>query len=174
MSQFGAYVVPVVILAIVLCGIIKKQKVFDLFLSGAKEGISIAVNILPALVGLMMAIEMFKASGALDCIVAALAPVGNALHFPSEIVPLALMRPVSGSGSLSVYEGILRTYGADSYIGRVASVLQGSTETTFYTVAIYYGSVSVSKTRHTLPAALSADFIGFIMSIVSVGLILGH
>ena len=173
MSQLGGYVVPVVIFVIVLCGIIKKQNVFDLFMVGAKEGITIALSILPALVGLMMAIEMFKASGALDLIVTTLAPVGRALHFPSEIVPLALMRPISGSGSLSVYEGILKTYGADTYIGRVASVLQGSTETTFYTVAIYYGSVGVTKTRHTLPAALSADFIGFVMSIISVRLILG-
>lgn len=173
MSQIGGYVVPIVILGIVLCGIVKKQNVFDLFLSGAKEGISIAVNILPALVGLMMAIEMFKASGALDYIVTALAPVGQALHFPSEIIPLALMRPISGSGSLSIYEGILKKYGADSVIGRTASVLQGSTETTFYTVAIYYGSVGVTKTRHTLPAALSADFVGFVMSIVTVKLIFG-
>jgi spore maturation protein B len=173
MSQLGGYVVTMVILAIVLCGIIKKQNVFDLFLDGAKEGITIAFNILPALIGLMMAIEMFKASGALDLIVTALAPVGRALHFPSEIIPLALMRPISGSGSLSVYEGILKTYGADSFIGRTASVLQGSTETTFYTVAIYYGSIGVTKTRHTVPAALSADFVGFVMSILSVKLILG-
>jgi spore maturation protein B len=172
MSQIGGYVVPIVIFAIVLCGIIKKQNVFDLFLCGAKEGVTIALNILPALVGLMMAIEMFKASGALDLIVAALAPVGQALHFPSEVIPLALMRPISGSGSLSVYEGILKTYGTDTFIGRVASVLQGSTETTFYTVAIYYGSVGVTKTRHTLPAALSADFVGFVMSIISVRLFL--
>lgn len=173
MAQLGGYVVPVVILSIVLCGIIKKQNVFDLFLSGAKEGITIAINILPALVGLMMAIEMFKASGALDYIVTALAPVGQALHFPSEIIPLALMRPISGSGALSVYEGILKQYGADSIIGRTASVLQGSTETTFYTVAIYYGSVGVTKTRHTIPAALSADFVGFVMSIVTVKLFFG-
>ena len=173
MQQIGGYVVPVVILAILLCGIVKKQKVFDLFLEGAKEGIGIAINILPALVGLMVAIAMFRASGAFDLIVAAFAPLGRALHFPSEVVPLALMRPISGSGSLSVYESILKTYGADSFIGRVASVLQGSTETTFYTVAVYFGSVGISKSRHTVPAALCADFVGFIMSIVSVRLFLG-
>jgi Uncharacterized membrane protein len=173
MAQIGGYVVPVVIFSILLCGIVRKQNVFDLFLSGAKEGVSIALNVLPALVGLMMAIEMFKASGAFDLIVSAFAPLGRALHFPSEIVPLALMRPISGSGSLSVFEGILKQYGADSAVGRIASVLQGSTETTFYTVAVYYGSVGVSKTRHTLPAALSADFIGFVMSILSVKLIFG-
>lgn len=173
MQQLGGYVVPVVIFIIVACGIIKKQHVFDLFMSGAKEGVGIAFNILPALVGLMMAVSMFKASGAFNIIISAIAPLGNALHFPSEVIPLALMRPISGSGSLSVFENILKTYGADSFIGRVASVMQGSTETTFYTVAVYYGSVGISKTRHTVPAALSADLVGFIMSIISVKLILG-
>ncbi|CDZ24297.1 hypothetical protein CCDG5_1182 [[Clostridium] cellulosi] len=173
MPQFGVYAVPIAILGIVLCGIIKKQNIFDLFLNGAKEGITVAFNILPALVGLMMAVEMFKASGAMDFIVSAFAPIGKALNFPSEVIPLAIMRPISGSGSLTVFESLLKTYGPDSFIGRVASVMQGSTETTFYTVAVYYGSVGVTKTRHTLPAALSADFIGFIMSIISVKLILG-
>lgn len=173
MQELGSYVVPAVIIIIISCGIIKRKNVFDLFLNGAKEGIGIAFNILPALVGLMMAVAMFKASGAFDIIVSALKPVGCALHFPSEIVPLALMRPISGSGALSVYENMLKTYGPDSFIGHVASVLQGSTETTFYTVAVYYGSVNISKTRHTVPAALSADFVGFVMSVVSVKLILG-
>ncbi|MEG6571762.1 nucleoside recognition domain-containing protein [[Clostridium] cellulosi] len=173
MPQFGVYAVPIAILGIVLCGIIKKQNIFDLFLNGAKEGITVAFNILPALVGLMMAVEMFKASGAMDFIVSTFAPIGKALNFPSEVIPLAIMRPISGSGSLTVFESLLKTYGPDSFIGRVASVMQGSTETTFYTVAVYYGSVGVTKTRHTLPAALSADFIGFIMSIISVKLILG-
>lgn len=173
MQQLGSYVVPAAIFLIILCGVVKRKNVFDLFLSGAKEGIGIAFNILPALVGLMMAIAMFKASGAFDIIVSVLGPVGRALHFPSEIVPLALMRPISGSGALSVFENMLKTYGPDSFIGHVASVLQGSTETTFYTVAVYYGSVNISKTRHTVPAALSADFVGFVMSVVSVKLILG-
>lgn len=173
MALIGGYVVPVVIFAILLCGIIKKQNVFDLFLSGAKEGISIALNVLPALVGLMVAIEMFKASGALGLIVSAFAPLGQALHFPSAVVPLALMRPISGSGSLTVFESILKQFGADSQEGRIAAVMQGSTETTFYTLAVYYGSVNISKTRHTLPAALSADFIGFVMSILTVKLIFG-
>lgn len=173
MAQLGSYVVPVVILFIVLCGIIKKQNVFDLFLVGAKEGIHIAVNILPALIGLMMAIEMFKASGAFDLIVNAARPLADMLHFPCEVIPLAMMRPISGSGALSIFENTLRNYGPDSFIGRVASVLEGSTETTFYTVAIYYGTVGVSKTRHTIPAALSSDLVGFIMSILTVNLFFG-
>lgn len=173
MSELGIYAVPVIVAAIILCGMIKRENVFALFLQGAKEGIGISLDILPALIGLMLAVEMFKASGALDFLVYIFAPVGKALHFPSEIIPLAIMRPVSGSGSLTVFESILKTYGADSFIGRVAAVMQGSTETTFYTVAIYYGAVGVTKTRHTLPAALSADFIGFVMSILSVRLIFG-
>lgn len=170
MASIGGYVVPVVIVFIVLMGIIKKQNVFDLFLNGAKEGITIAFNILPALIGLMMAIEMFKASGAFDIIINYTRPLANALHFPSEVLPLALMRPISGSGALSIFEGTLRDYGTDSFIGRICAVLQGSTETTFYTVAIYYGTVGVTKTRHTIPAALSADLVGFIMSVLTVNL----
>lgn len=170
MALIGSYIVPVVIVLITLNGILKKQNVFDLFLAGAKDGINICLSILPALVALMVAISMFKASGALDIIVNALKPAGQALHFPPEVVPLALMRPISGSGSLTIFEYILHTYGPDSFIGRVASVLQGSTETTFYTIAVYYGSVKINKTRHTVPAALSADFVGFVMSVLAVRL----
>lgn len=170
MAQLGGLVVPVILFAIVFCGVVKKQKVFELFMAGAKEGFDTALGILPALVGLITAIAMFRASGALDFIVSALSPLGRALHFPSEIVPLALMRPISGSGSLGLFQSMLHTYGPDSFIGRVASVLQGSTETTFYTVTIYYGAVAVSRTRHTLPAALLADFVGAVMSVISVRL----
>ena len=173
MAELGNYVLPIVVVLILVTGVIKRLKVFDLFLAGAKEGITVALNILPALVGLMVAIAMFRASGALDMLVSALAPLGKALHFPAEIVPLALMRPISGSGSLSLFEQILKTYGPDSIIGRIASVLQGSTETTFYTVAIYYGSININKTRHTVPAALIADFTGVVMSIITVNLFFG-
>jgi spore maturation protein B len=171
-SSIGSYVVPLVIVIIVFTGLLKGENVFDLFISGAKDGITTAFNILPALVGLMTAVAMFKASGALDLIVNVLAPLGKALHFPSEVVPLFLMRPISGSGSLSILENILKTYGTDSFIGRVASVMQGSTETTFYTIAIYYGSVNINKTRHTIPTALSAEFVGFVMSVLAVRLLL--
>jgi spore maturation protein B len=172
MASFGAYVIPVAILIIVCAGLIKRENVFQLFMDGAKEGIPTAVGILPALIALMTAIAMFKASGAFDMLVAGISPLCNALHVPAQVVPLGLMRPISGSGSLSLFENILRQNGPDSFVGRVASVLQGSTETTFYTVTVYYGSIGVSKTRHTLPAALSADLIGFIMSIVTVSFIL--
>ena len=172
MADFGSYVIPVVILIIIVAGLVKGGNVFNLFMDGAKEGIPIAIGILPALIALVTAIAMFRASGAFDLLSGAIAPFCNALHIPAPVVPLALMRPVSGSGSLSMFENILKVCGPDSYAGRVASVLQGSTETTFYTVTIYYGSVGVSQTRHTLPAALLADFTGFVMSIVTVNLIL--
>lgn len=128
---------------------------------------------LPALVALMTAIAMFRASGAMDFIVSAAKPLASALHFPAEILPLALMRPVSGSGSLSVMESLLKTYGPDSLIGRIASVMQGSTETTFYTIAVYFGAVGVTKTRHTVPAALLAELCGLVMSIVAVHIFFG-
>lgn len=172
LSSFGSYVVPFVIVIIIFAGLLKREDVFNLFISGAKDGITTAFNILPALVGLMTAVAMFKASGALDLLVSTFAPLGKLLHFPSEVVPLALMRPISGSGSLSIFEYIMRTYGADSFIGRVSSVMQGSTETTFYTIAIYYGSVNIKKTRHTIPAALTAEFVGFVMSVLAVRLLM--
>jgi spore maturation protein B len=172
LSSFGSYVVPIVIVTIIFAGLLKGEDVFNLFISGAKDGITTAFNILPALVGLMTAVAMFKASGALDLLVSSFAPLGKIFNFPSEVVPLALMRPISGSGSLSIFEHIMRTYGADSYIGRVASVMQGSTETTFYTIAIYYGSINIKKTRHTIPAALAAEFVGFVMSVLAVRLLM--
>jgi len=172
MAQLGVYIIPLSILAIVGAGLFKRENVFELFLEGAKEGIPTAIGILPALIALMTAISMFRASGAFDILAFVIAPVCNTLHVPSQVVPLALMRPVSGSGSLSLFESILKQNGPDSFAGRVASVLQGSTETTFYTVTVYYGSVGIIKTRHTLPAALLADFAGFVMSVVTVSLML--
>lgn len=172
LEAVGNCVIPTVIVAIICAGLAKHENVFELFLSGAKDGISITVGILPSLVALMMGVAMLRASGAFDLLAGLLEPVCTAFHIPAEVLPLALMRPVSGSGSLSILTGIFGASGPDSYAGKVASVMQGSTETTFYTLAVYYGSVGVTKTRHTLPAALLADFTGFVMSIVTVNLFL--
>lgn len=173
MDKLGAWIVPMLLVAIVVSGLVKKQNVFELFLEGAKEGVPLTLSILPALVGLMTAIAMLNASGAFALLGQALAPLWQALHVPADIVPLAVMRSISGSGSLSLYQNILQKNGPDSFLGRVASVLQGSSETTFYTIAVYYGSVRIAKTRHTLPAALAADFTGMVMSILTVRLLLG-
>ena len=164
MGDLGAYIVPGVITCILAAGLWRKQNVFDEFLDGAKDGISIAFSILPALVGLMTAIEMLNASGAFDWLCRSLSPLWQTLHMPGEVVPLALMRSVSGSGSLSLYQSILQAKGPDSLTGRIASVLEGSSETTFYTIA---------KTRHTLPAARAADVTGLVMSIITVRLFFG-
>jgi len=145
--------------------------IFGSFLDGAKEGLMTSLRIMPALVALMTAVGMFKASGALDVLTHFLSPLASVLHLPREVIPLAILRPISGSGAMAIFQDILKSHGADTLIGRVASVMQGSTETTFYTIAVYYGATKVSKTRHTLPSALTGDFVGFIMSAITVQLL---
>lgn len=173
LSAISNYIIPVVMCAILIFGLVKKVNVFDTFLEGAKEGAFTAFQILPAIIAIITAIGMFRASGALDFLVQMLQPICNALGFPSELAPLAIIRPISGSGALAIYQDILTQYGPDSFIGRVASVLQGSTETTFYTIAVYYGAVKISKTRYTIPCALSADITGFLMSALAVRIFFG-
>ena len=160
--------VPFTAAVILFMGYLRGVDVFDEFLKGAKNGINTSFDILPALVALITAIGVFSASGALDMLTAALSPAARRLSLPDEVVPLALLRPVSGSGALAYFEKLIAQHGADSFVGRVASVMQGSTETTFYTVAVYFGAISVKKTRHTVWAALLADITGFVMSALFV------
>lgn len=167
------YVIPFFIAAIMIIGLVKKVDVFDEFTEGAKENLKAAVSVLPALVALMTAIGMFKSSGALEFISSAISPLTSFLGFPEKCIPLAIIRPVSGSGALAVFESILTDVSPDSFAGRVASVIIGSTETTFYTIAVYYGITKVKKTRQALPASLAADFTGFILSALTVRIILG-
>lgn len=166
------YIIPAIIVFIVVYALIKGVPVFDVFISGAKEGFGTATSVLLALIGLMTAIGMFKASGALDMLTAAIRPLAQMVHIPPEVVPLAIVRPISGSGALAVFQDILKSYGPDSLIGQVASVMQGSTETTFYTIAVYYGVTKVQRTRHTLASSLIGDVTGFFMSALTVQLIL--
>lgn len=166
------YIIPAIIVFIVVYALIKGVPVFDVFISGAKEGFGTATSVLLALIGLMTAIGMFKASGALDMLTAAIRPLAQMVHIPPEVVPLAIVRPISGSGALAVFQDILKSYGPDSLIGQVASVMQGSTETTFYTIAVYYGVTKVQRTRHTLVSSLVGDVTGFFMSALTVQLIL--
>lgn len=170
MADFGAYAVPVVIAAIVLFGFLRKVPVFDTFVAGAKEGLHTSVSILPTLVGLIMAVSMLSASGALDLLSSLLAPAANFLGLPPQVMPLALIKPFSGSGSTAVLTQIYKDCGPDSFAGRVASVMAGSTETTFYAVAVYFGSVGIKKTRHTIPAALLGDLTACILSALTVHL----
>ena len=156
---------PLIILIIIVYGLIEKNKVFDTFLDGAKEGIEIVFSIFPTLIGLFMAIGALRSSGVLDLIVSFLTPILNYIHFPSEIMPLALIRPISGSASIAVATDIMRNYGVDSKIGVIASTIMGSTETTLYTIAIYTSAVGIKKTRFVLAAALIADAVGILVSV---------
>jgi len=153
-------------------GTLSGTPVFEAFKEGAAEGIELALRIMPTLIALLCAIGMLRASGALDAAVAVLSPLAEAVSMPRELLPLALLRPISGSGSLALVSDIIKTYGADSYIGRCASVMMASTETTFYTIAVYFGAVNVKKTAHTVWAALFADAVSFIASVFFVRLFL--
>lgn len=164
MNNIGTYVLLSFISAIVLFAICRKTAVFDCFLSGAKDGIKNAVSILPALIALLFAVKLLTASGITESITAVCSPLLQKIGFPAEILPLCILSPISGSGSLSALQDILAVYGADSYIGRVASVIAGATETTFYAVTVYYGAIGVKKIRHTIAAALCADIAGFILA----------
>lgn len=167
------WVIPLVIAAILVTGLVRRVDIFEEFTKGAAENFKIGIGILPALAALMTAVGMFKASGGTDIIAYALSPLTSLLGFPSECVSLALIRPISGSGSLAVFESILAETHPDSFAGRVASVLMGATETTFYTLAVYFGVTKIKKTRHTLPCALIGDLTGFAVSVIAVKLLFG-
>lgn len=156
---------PSIILLIVFYGLVEKNKVFDDFLEGAKEGMEMVFNILPTLVGLFVAIGALRYSGILDISIRFITPLLNVIHFPSEIMPLAMLRPISGSGSIAIATDIMKNYGVDSMIGKMASVIMGSTETTLYTIAIYTSCVKIKKTRFILLASLVADVVGILVSV---------
>lgn len=157
---------PIIILIVVVYGVIQKNKIFDDFLEGAKEGLEIVLSIFPTLVGLFVAIGALKSSGVLDIIINFLLPILNVINFPAEIMPLALLRPISGSSSIAIATSVMKTYGVDSNLGMIASTIMGSTETTLYTIAIYTSSLKIKKTRFVLFAALIADIVGIATSVV--------
>lgn len=165
-------VIPVIFSAIILWGIYKKTDIFGEFAKGAAENLKVCAEILPALIALITAVGMFKASGAMELFTEAAGPFFDKLGFPAECLPLALIRPVSGSGALAMYESIISENGPDSFSGKIASVMLGSTETTFYTLAVYYGAAGIRKTRHSLAASLTGDITGFIFSVLTVNLLL--
>lgn len=170
LNTVSVFAVPLMILGIVGFGIAKRINVYDSFVDGAKSGLESMFQIIAPLVGLIVGISMLRASGALDMLAELLLPLTSTLGIPSEILPLALLRPVSGSGSIAIVNDIFGNYGPDSAVGRIASVMMGSTETTFYTIAVYFGAVGIKKSRHTAKAALTADFVGMAMSVMVVGL----
>lgn len=165
-NYLSASAIPIVILIILFYGIKEKKKVFDIFLGGATDGIKIVVNLFPTLIGIFLAVGALRNSGVLDFIIQLISPVTNFLKIPSQILPLAMLRPISGSASMGVAVDIMQKYGVDTTIGMITSVIMGSTETTFYTIAIYTACVKIKKTRFVLAAALLADLAGMITSVI--------
>lgn len=157
--------IPLVILIIVAQGFKERKNTFDIFQKGAKEGIEIVVNIFPTLIGLFMAINVLRASGIIDLIINIISPILNILKIPSEIMPLAMLRPISGSASMAVGIDIMKTYGVDSKIGMIISTIMGSTETTLYTIAIYTSVINIKKTRGVLKSALIGDIVGILVAV---------
>lgn len=162
MEIFQNAVLPFTAAAIILYGLIRKLPVFDIFIKGASKALSQTASLLPALTALCLSVSMLSSSGALRMLSDLFAPVAGLFGIPEEVLSLCMISPLSGSGSIAVLEEILSSYSPDSYIGRTASVIAGASETTFYAVAVYYSSAGITKTRHTIPSALTADIASFI------------
>jgi spore maturation protein B len=165
--------VPLILFIFLGWGIIKKVKVYEVFVEGAKDGFNVAVRIIPYLVAMLVAIGIFRASGAMEVLTTMMGPLTNLIGMPAEALPMALMRPLSGSGSLGIMTELMKVHGPDSFIGVLASTMYGSTETTFYVLAVYFGSVNVRNTRHALPAGLTADLFGMLAAVFITRAIFG-
>ena len=165
------YIVPILLLVASVVALRKKENGYDLMLQGAADGLKLLVSISPALVLLLTAVHMLRASGAAELLSSLLAPVFRLFGIPPETALLVLIRPISGSAALAVGADLMTRYGVDSQIGRTAAVMLGSTETTFYTISVYFGAAGIKKTRYTIPAALFADFVGFFMASWTVRLL---
>ena len=172
-TDASSWAIPLIILAIVLVAAIKRVRVYEVFVGGAKEGFNVAVRIIPYLVAILVAIGMFRASGAMDAVIAALTPVLGFIGVPAEALPMMVIMPLSGSGAQGVLADGLKSYGPDSFLGNLLSILNGSNETTFYIIAVYFGSIAVTKTRHALPACLAGNVAGFATAIVVCNWIFG-
>lgn len=173
-NLISAWAVPAMLLVIPLIGLSRKVPVYESFVQGAKEGFTTAVRIIPFLVAMFVAIRIFQQTGMMQYLVDLLSPVTSRIGIPDELIPLALIRPLSGSGALGMLAAIIKAHGPDSLTGLIASTMQGSTETTFYVLTVYFGAVGVRKIRHSLPAALVSDLAGFLVSTYIVYLVFGQ
>lgn len=156
------YLVPLLLLIVSLAALRKKEDVYSALLEGGAEGLRLIFSIAPALIILLSAVHMLRASGAIELMTRWLHPITDYIGIPAAVLPLMLIRPFSGSAALAVGADLMATYGADSLIGRTAAIMLGSTETTFYTISVYFGAAGIKKTRYAVPAALIADFVGFL------------
>lgn len=165
-------IIPIIVVIIITYGMIKGKKVYEWFIEGAKEGLKVCLNIFPYLLAMIIAVNIFREAKLLDLLNNMIAPLGGLIGLPKEIIPLVLIKPLSGSGAIGILTDIVKTYGADSYIGLIASVIMGTTETIFYTITVYFGAIQIKKIRHTLWAAVLADLTAIIISVLLVSKLL--
>jgi spore maturation protein B len=165
-AAISTWAIPFFLVVIPIYGVLKKVKVYESFVEGAKGGFQTAIRIIPYLVAILTAVGMLRAAGAIDLLARAAGPILHYLHFPVEILPLAIMRPLSGSGSLGIVTELIKAHGPDSFIGRLAASAYGSTETTFYVLAVYFGAVGIRKARHAVIAGLVADIVSLVVAII--------
>ncbi|AOT70277.1 spore maturation protein [Geosporobacter ferrireducens] len=173
LSILSIGMIPAMITLILIHGVMYKINLYDAFVEGAGEGFKTALRIMPYLIAIFFAVGIFRESGAMDLFTQLLAPVTNLIGIPKEVLPLVVMRPISGSGALGIVQDLIRNYGPDSFIGRVAATMMGSAETIFYTMGIYFGAVAVKNTRHTLSAALVSHLAAVIASVILCTIVFG-
>lgn len=170
-SLLSLWSIPVTIAFVLLYGWRKQVPVYETFVDGAKGGLTTTIRILPHLIAMMVAVSMFRESGALDLLLRALKPLLDLLHFPEELVPLALLRPLTGTGSLAIATDLIAQYGPDSFLGRLAATMQGSTDTTLYVLTVYFGAVGIRNSAYALKVGLWSDLAGVIFSLLIVSYI---
>lgn len=173
LTTVSTWMIPLIILLVLIVGTIKQVPTYETFVEGGKEGIKMAVSLIPFLLGMMVAIAIFRASGAMGAVVGVFSPLLQLVGVPSDIVPLALVRPISGTAALGMTTEIIGTHGPDSFLGRLASTMQGSTDTTLYIITVYFGAVGIKRMGDALKVGLIADFIGIIASIIVVSIVFG-
>lgn len=172
-TAISTWIIPCFLLIVLLTATYKRLPTYELFVEGGKEGVQMAFSLLPFLVGMIVSITILRSSGAIDAFIGVLVPFLTFIGFPADILPLALIRPISGTASLGMTSEMIMTYGPDSFLGRLASTMQGSTDTTLYVLTIYFGSVQIKRMKYALKVGLITDFIGIITSIIVVTMIFG-
>ena len=172
-NKISTLMIPLLVLLIALYGLHKKINIYDAFVDGSKESFDMILSMFPCLLAMMLGINLFLKSGFLDFIFELVTPFFSYIKVPIEILPMAIMRPISGTSALAILNDIFAQFGPDSFIGRVASVIQGCTDTTFYVLTLYFGSIGIKKIKHALWVGLCADIIGIVFSIIIVGLLFG-
>ncbi len=168
LNYLSMSIIPIIFLLIITYGMFKGKKVYEWFIEGAKDGLKVTLRIFPYLLAMIIAVEIFKAANLMNLLNNLLAPLANLIGLPKELIPLIIIKPLSGSGAIGVFTDIIKEFGPDTRIGLIASVVMGSTETIFYTITVYFGAIKIKKIRHTLWAAILADMTAMIMAIIMV------